>query len=67
MKDSEPARPFGDLVELIAGEKLVLLKELLDLIEKRALKLFATSSARESRCPLTPETTARGDKAQDQS
>src|SRR6266699_4153267 len=33
--DSRPARPFGDLLEFIAGEKLVLLKELRDLIEKR--------------------------------
>src|SRR6266852_5512088 len=35
MKDSRAASPFGDLVELIAGEKMVLLKELGNLIEKR--------------------------------
>src|SRR6266481_4640171 len=34
-EDSRPASPFGDLMELIAGEKLVLLKELHNLIEKR--------------------------------
>src|SRR5437899_14921 len=34
-KHSRPANPFGDLVELIAGEQLVLLKELRNLIEKR--------------------------------
>src|SRR5437660_70284 len=33
--DSRPASPFGDLVEFIAGEQLVLLKELRNLIEKR--------------------------------
>jgi hypothetical protein len=33
---SGPASPLGDLVELTAGEKLVLLKELRNLIEKRS-------------------------------
>jgi hypothetical protein len=33
---SGPASPLGDLVKLTAGEKLVLLKELPNLIEKRS-------------------------------
>ena len=37
----------------------------LDFVEKRALKLLATGGARESRCPLTPESTTRGDEAED--
>src|SRR5208337_365658 len=33
-KDSRPANPFGDLVELVAGEQLILAKEFRDFIEE---------------------------------